>query len=196
MYKKCIKWSTVSIIALSSTIVAAGNLTEATVAFKSGNWKVLRSTDQMTDKTNCTGIYKEDYGTQLVSDSLFLPARGGVEAVTLRFGDSPAEPLRLASDMEKKVGFVIVTGTEFSKLIASNKLRYQISTLVNGIISAEIDLTGAKEALASINAGCPISEKAEAPKKLENSLCSEKLVSNMKAQGLKEAQIHSICNNN
>jgi len=196
MYKKGFKYCVIAVMALGSTIAIAGSLKDAPVAFQSGNWKILRTLDQMTDKVDCTGIYKDDYGTQLTDDSLFLPVKGGIQGVTLRFGELPAEPLRLASDMEKKVGFVVITGSDFSKLLANGKLRFQISTLVNGINSGELDLTGVNEALASIKSGCPItaqSPQSQKPTKPKVLLCNEILIARMKSQGLKEGQIQSIC---
>lgn len=95
-------------VMLIITQASAGSLKDAKTAFKSGNWKVLRSTDPMTDSTRCTGIYKENYGIQLVGDSLYVTIRGGIQSITLRFDENPPRGLRLAEKMEKDVGAVII----------------------------------------------------------------------------------------
>lgn len=56
--------ATVSLMFVGTPSVAAG-LKDATPAFKSGDWTVLRSTDPMTDKPSCNGIYKQNYEIQL-----------------------------------------------------------------------------------------------------------------------------------
>jgi hypothetical protein len=175
----------------------AQGLRDAKVAFSSGNWKVLRSTDPMKDTTNCTGIYKENYSVQLTPEKLFIGIQGGIQSVTLRFGEKPARGLRLAEDMEKKIRSVIISGSDFAELVDSDRLRYQVSTLVSGIKTDELDLTGLRAALENIRSGCPIqagtSAPAESRASLTGSLCSAVLVSRMKAQGLKDEQIFAIC---
>ena len=179
---------------------AHANLKKATVAFKSGNWKVLRDKDVMTDKTDCTGIYKDDLGIQLVKDKLFIRIIGGIESVTLRFGDEPARPLRRPTDMEKSVRVIIVDGTDFEKLRDVNRLTYQSSTLVSGIKTGEIDLTGFGPALDSIRADCPDQDatatqakEVQSNSNLAGSLCNASLVARMQKNGLKDAQILAIC---
>lgn len=143
-------------ILLSPSYGLAQNLKEAPVVFRAGNWKVLRTVDKMDDKTNCTGIYKEDYGVQLTEDTLYLKVQGGVEAVTLRFGDKPAQKLRLAKELEKKLRAVMLTDSEFDELSGSGRLLYQVNTIINSVKTNEINLTGFEETLANIRAGCPV----------------------------------------
>lgn len=192
-----------ALIALTGSAAFAG-LKDGQVAFKSGNWKVLRSIDSMKDTVDCTGIYKEQYGVQLTNDTLFVSVKGGLQSVTLRFGDKPARSLRLAEKMEKDIRSIIISGTDFSELIESDRLRIQASTLVSGIANEDFDLSGIKDALESIRANCPIqasatpATKAEKPalpvtEKASPPVCTDLLVSRMKAQGLKEKQILAIC---
>jgi hypothetical protein len=194
---------------LASLLIAAGftalsisahaNLKSATVAFTSGNWKVLRDQDTMTDKMNCTGIYRDDYGVQLTAESLYIKISGGVESVTLRFGEDQVRPLRLATEMEKKVRVIILTGTDLEQLQTVSRLRYQASTLVSGIKTGELDLKGFSQALENIKAGCPLQTPASAPSAQKNSealtgsTCNAELISRMRQQGLKDRQISSIC---
>ena len=192
-----------ALIAVTASSAFAG-LKDAQVAFKSGNWKVLRSIDQMKDTVECTGIYKENYGVQLTSGTLYVSVKGGLETITLRFGDKPARSLRLAEKMEKEIRSIVISGSDFSELLESDRLRVQASTLVSGIVNEDFDLSGMKDALENIRAGCPVqisttpkvnSEKPASPA-VENTaqpVCSDVLVARMKAQGIKEKQILSIC---
>lgn len=178
---------------------ASADLKSATVALTSGNWKVLRDKNTMTDKTDCTGIYRDDYGIQLTAESLYIRVPGGLETVTLRFGEEPARPLRLPTEMEKKVRVIILTGTDLEQLQAVSRLRYQASTLVSGIKTGDLDLTGFSSALENIRAGCPVQAPAAAttaPRSTEaltGSLCNVALINRMRQQGLKDSQIAAIC---
>jgi len=143
-------------ILLSPSYGLAQSLKDAPVVFRSGNWKVIRTVDPMKDTTTCTGIYKDDYRVQLTDGKLFIGIQGGIETVTLRFGEKPAQDLRLAKDMEKKIRSVIITDSEFSELSGSERLLYQVSTLVGSSKTNEIKLAGFEEALANIQSGCPV----------------------------------------
>ena len=139
----------------------AQSLRDATVVFRAGNWKVLRLVDPMDDTVRCTGIYKDDYRIQLSPDNLFIGIQGGIETVTLRFGDKPAQKLRLASEMEKKIRSAIITGAEFEELNGSKRLLYQVNTLISGIKTGEINLDGFDEALSNIRSGCPLKKEPQ-----------------------------------
>lgn len=169
---------------------------DAEVAFKTGNWKVLRSIDPMKDNVVCTGIFKENYGIQLTIDALYVSVKGGIQGVVLRFNDKPAKSWRIPEEIEKKIRSVIISGTDFSELIGSDRVRIQASTLVRGIANEDLDLSGIKGALESIKAGCPIQANASPTPKLDDpatSLCAEKLILRMRAHGLEESQIVAIC---
>ena len=169
---------------------------DAEVAFNSGNWKVLRSVDPMKDNVVCTGIYKENYGVQLTINTLYVSVAGGIESISIRFNDKPAKALRIPDKIEKKIRSVIISGSDFSELIGSDRLRLQASTLVKGVANEDFNLSGIRGALESIKAGCPIQANAAQMPTLDlpsASLCTDKLIQNMKAQGLEESQIAAIC---
>ena len=188
-----ITWS----LALLLVIAPAGaqSLKDATVAFSKGNWKVLRSVDPMTDKTSCTGIYNGDYGIQLTPETLFLSVTGGIESVFLRYDEQPPQRMRLATDMEKKIRSMIISGNNFNQLSTTSRLRYQATTLVSGIKTGELDLTDFNAALASIQQGCPAGAQAAESKPAANAAqgCSVELINKMKQQGLAPDKILAIC---
>lgn len=175
----------------------AQSLKDATVAFSKGNWKVLRSVDPMTDKTSCTGIYDNDYSIQLTPDTLYVSVSGGIESVLLRYDDQPPARMRLATDMEKKIRSMIISGGLFGQLSSTRRLRYQASTLVSGIKTGEIDLTDFNAALSNIQQGCPVvgtqGGDAKPASTAANGTCSVELINKMKQQGLAPEKILAIC---
>jgi hypothetical protein len=123
--------------------------------FKSGNWTVHRSKDPMTDKISCTGVYKGKSSVQLVADELFIRIPGGVRGIVLRFGEEAAMPMRLASEMEKVLNVIEISGKEFEALRSAKRLRFQALTRGAKVMEGELDLRGLGPALDSIQRGCP-----------------------------------------
>lgn len=176
---------------------SAQSLKDAAVAFSKGNWKVLRSVDPMTDKTSCTGIYNGDYSIQLTPDTLFVSISGGIESVLLRYDDQPPARMRLATEMEKKIRSMIISGNSFSQLTTAGRLRYQAATMVSGIKTGEIELTDFNAVLANIQQGCPNTGTSAAELKsapaAAGGTCSVELINKMKQQGLAPEKILAIC---
>lgn len=127
----------------------------STVTLQAGDWQVFRTPDPMSDKASCTGIYRGNFRVQLVEHKLYLGVIGGIESVTLRFGDQPAQDLRLPTQLERGVRAVIIEGAEFAALQSAPRLRYRVGTLINGLVDGDIDLTALPRVLEHIRAGCP-----------------------------------------
>ncbi|MCL7715134.1 hypothetical protein [Stenotrophomonas mori] len=189
-------------LALAALLVAcipassfAQGLKDADIALIVGNWKVLRSIDPMDDSVRCTAVHNNDYSTQLSYDTLFLGIQGGVRGVTLRFDDNPPGRLRIATEIEKRIRSVVISGRDFSQLSNSNRLRYQISTFMDGIITGDLDLDGFSAALDSIRRHCPIeySPVDSAIPTPTLTTCTADMISKMKEQGLTDEQTSSIC---
>lgn len=172
-----------------------GALATEPVVFKSGNWSVRRGTDPMTDKVSCTGIYKDQLGIQLSREELYVTIRGGIEGVTLRFDDQPAERMRLARKVEKQVSAVEISGDEFRKLLGSNRLRIEVLTLVRGIQNLDLDLTGISDAVNNIRQGCPDVLRGSSGDPLPG-LCSEKVIQRLKEKGMSAKDIEYVCSPN
>lgn len=66
---------------VGSQPITAQSLKDGQPTLKTGNWTVLQSTDAMTDKVSCTGIYKASYGIQLVQDALYVKIAGGIQSI-------------------------------------------------------------------------------------------------------------------
>jgi len=194
---KCLAINLFAVILLARGQVSqAQSLKDAQTTLKAGNWTVLRSTDTMTDKVTCTGVYRTNRGIQLSNDGLYVNIKGGIKTVTLRFGENAARPLRLPQKMERDVGAVILEGSDFADALQSNRLRLQVLTLVSGIATEDLDITGIQAAADHIKAGCPPtagSGSAPKPQSTPASLCTDQLRANLRAAGVTERQMAAAC---
>lgn len=179
-------------LAFSSLLMA--DLRSAKEVFRSGNWTIMRDQNAMSDKIDCTGIYKGDPKVQLSERDLFIQILGGIESVRLRFDDEPAQALRLGTEMEKKIHAVDIKGADFEKLLTAKRLRMAVGTLVRGISEIDLDLGGLAEAHQNIRGGCP-DTGAVTPKKsaMPLGLCPPIVTDRLKARGLTDEAIQEIC---
>lgn len=183
----------VSAFLLSHPALSARAVMDGRAVFTAGNWTLYKGKDTMTDQTTCTGVYKQDANIQLVGHALYVGVRGGVSSVTLRFGETPARPMRLAEKSEKQLDAAVLRGSEFAEALKYDRLRVQVLTLVRGLVDHDLNTAGIEDAVYMINAGCPDTAistvKVEAPQVL----CSDLLTSRMKAAGLNDTTIATIC---
>lgn len=124
-----------------------------------GNWRVVRSVNQMTDKATCTGLLQasaEFDSVQLSQDSLYIKIRGGLQGVTLRFDEQQPRKMRLATKTEKAIRSIEIMDEEFNAVQESTRLRFSVLTLVAGIVEGSLDVTGIKDAQkALVDCGPP-----------------------------------------
>lgn len=177
-----------------SSIANAG-LADAPIVFKSGEWSVHKNTDVMTDKVSCTGIYKSEYGIQLTEDKLFISVRGGLKGITLRFGNQPAEGLRLASEMEKQVDAIMIQNNDFTKALGSSRLRAQVLTVLGNMRNYDIDLNGISAAVKNIRSGCPGKPVKKTLSK-KPSLCSDTVLKRLRNKKVNANIIKYACSSN
>lgn len=181
----------------------AGNLAQMPVVFESGNWKVHRGSDSMTDKTTCTAVYKDNFGIQLSPGDLFIHVTGGMESIQLRFDDAPSNGMRQATEVEKKIGSIVISGSDFTQLMRTTRLRTSVLTMVSGVHEDDINLTGIGDAYNNIHEGCPgeaiaqraspTPSKAAAVATAPANGCSERAKVKMKIKGLSADEIEDIC---
>lgn len=148
----------------------AATLAGAPVVFESGNWKVLRTADLMSDEVVCTAIHGDDYSKQLSENGLYLTPVGGVKMYQLRFDDLPAEK-RASTLMDRMLSrhSVVLKNTskrhrKLDQALAASRLRVEVFTILQTVEQFDLDLTGIREAYANIQAGCPGDPIGEAPK--------------------------------
>jgi hypothetical protein len=176
--------------------ICAAQSSKSTVkTLTTGNWSVERGVDTMSDKIICTGFHNLSRSAQLSSDRMYVVVSGGIQSVTLRFGEKPARGLRLARKLEMDVGAIILEGAEFAEVSTTARVRVQVLTLVKGLFTQNLDTTGIDEALKHIRSGCPAptgnSKTHTAP--AIKPLCNESLTSRLKVAGVTAAQIAIAC---
>lgn len=144
-----------AVVVVASVLAAPASSSPGSVAFKSGAWSVERKLDPMTDKTVCTAYLTTDPEVQGNPRNFFVSfrERGGVESYNLRIGDAPPKGKRTATKMEQKVGAVIL-GSLVKEVYSAKRLRLQVKTLLGGLLTEDIDLTGFRESVDYIRDHC------------------------------------------
>ncbi len=132
---------------------ASDDLTQSPTILRIGNWAVHRTQDAMTDATECTGIYNNDYSIQLTAQALLISMPDGVRNVRIRFDDDATES-RLPKRTEKAVDAIDIRGGDFSRLQQSKRLRYEVQTAAGSIVNGDVDLNGVPLILGNIRSGC------------------------------------------
>jgi hypothetical protein len=191
-----------ALTACSAHAQSSASATAAKVlAMRAGPWSVMRAVDPMTDRPDCIGIYKDSYDVQLSKTSMYVRVQGGIQLVTMRFGDEAAKPGRLPTKMEKDVRAVILQPMEFEEMRAQQRLRMTVLTMVSGVQSFDINGPGIEDAIASIASDCPavaaepvrpapiaVAAPAEAP-----TACSPELKARLRQARVTETQIATAC---
>lgn len=123
--------------------------------FSSGKWHVVQKLDAMTDKKSCTALYQAAWTVQGSADSFYvsLRGRGGVSSYQLRIDDEPADELRLATKLEKQISAAELNHS-FGRIYNSKRVRLQVSTILNSLLTEDIDMNGFKESVDYIRANC------------------------------------------
>jgi hypothetical protein len=184
-------------IAFASLVICAvaahaQSLTSSPVIFRSGAWEVHRSTDAMTDASVCTAIYKNNFGVQLGENMLTIAVPDGVKNVKLRFDNIDPQAVRAASHSEFQNNRIEIAGGDFHQVIDSSRLRYQVTTAANSVVTGDIDLNGVFQTHDNVRAGCAGSAVAStnAPTTDE---CTPALRDRMSRRGIAPQDIEEIC---
>jgi len=138
---------------LDTRLLVAEEARRDPVVAKVGKWSVRVTVDSMTDSKSCTGLYNDKFDVQLNDGHLYvsLRGRGGVSGIVLRFDEEPAKPLRLPTEMEKRIDIVDIEGEDFQKILESKRLRVRVLTVLNSLVDEDISLGELKETLAVIS---------------------------------------------
>lgn len=138
-------------LAIAALMMLAINPTFATEkkkVYQAGAWQVMQTQDPMTDKIGCTGIYNGDWTVQANQNVMYvsLSGRGGVRAYTLRIGDEPADKMKLASQIEKKISAVILD-RDFERILAAKRVMVQTYTILDTVVLDDVSLDGFQGAI-------------------------------------------------
>lgn len=124
-----------------------------------GKWTVYVEKDAMSDETRCTALYDDRSQIQLSPKSLGISyrGRGGVQAYRIRLDEAPAQSLRPATDIERKVGAAVIEGAKYREVLTAQRVRVQAYTLRNMVIDEDIDLSSVGDVQRLfVQAGCAI----------------------------------------
>lgn len=121
-----------------------------------GPWHVLKDKDPMTDAVNCTAIYQGNFQVQISLQYLAigLRGRGGISGYTLRLDDRPAGDMKLASNIEKRVGAALIEGDDFAALLQAKRVRFQALTALSTLVNEDLDFRQIESVIAFL--GGPI----------------------------------------
>lgn len=124
--------------------------------FSSHAWAVDETVDGMTDKKSCTALYNGAWTVQASINKFFISmrGRGGVKGYRLRFDDDQALEMRLATEAERKLSAVILSGGDFDRVYNGKRLRVSVFTVLSDVIVEDVDLTGLRDSLDYMQANC------------------------------------------
>ena len=164
-------------------------------------WGVVQAPNS---KPPCVAAYKANPLIKFSGVAMIVPMRADTKMIVLRFGSSPvgiamfgvhpATVMRAPSAVEVKAREVVLTGTELSRAVGTDRLGVIEASaptfLVSNMTDTEIDMAGA-EAAARDAAACSIQQPP--PTTAATAMCSATLVQRMQARGLTPALIQELC---
>ncbi|MES2017344.1 MAG: hypothetical protein V4484_12705 [Pseudomonadota bacterium] len=138
-----------------TTIPVAAAPEKEVVVFRSAYWHVAQSMHAITNKKNCSAIYKDSLKIQATRNNFLVSfrGRGGVASYVLRIDDNPPDAIKLASDMEKKISAVILESS-FERIYRASRVRLGVTTALGHSMGEDIDLKGLKESVDFIRDQC------------------------------------------
>jgi hypothetical protein len=154
-YDKAARADEIAATAAPATPPAMAEKLPPGIAFKSAHWSVHQQLDAMTDKKRCTAIYNNAWKVQGSANSLYISfkGRGGVKGYKIRVDDLPADELQLATDSEKSISAVDLE-PKFERVYNAKRVRLEVVTILDSVLSEDIDLNGFRESVDYIRANC------------------------------------------
>ena len=128
---------------------------------QSGNWRIMAQEDDFSGEQSCVVVYGDDFGIRVdVNDGKgefywSLPGQDGLRAYKFRFDDNAQSELQLASDIEKQLDIVMLSGRTFDRILQSNVLRIQAVTVLSSLKYLRVDLAGITTAFNGMRTQCP-----------------------------------------
>jgi hypothetical protein len=158
-----------------------------------GGWDVYRGLDRMTDKVTCSAVYRTDPRVQMSDDALYVGMAGGIESITIRFGDQDPRKLRFPTEIERKIGAVMLEWGDFHEFQAFGRIRVQARTIAQGLQFRDVDAAGAREAVAHMKNGCLIAAGVKEIPAESPGRCTPELRARLAAAGVTAEQVRAAC---
>ncbi|WP_137279218.1 hypothetical protein [Pseudomonas rhizoryzae] len=105
-------------------------------------WSVHLSSDSMTDKKTCTAVYIKNRGVQYTFDSFAIGDLSWPTSYRYRFDDGKASPTIDTTDVERKIGAVVIMDPKFlEQLLTSKRVRIQVLANGNRQLDYDVDVS-------------------------------------------------------
>lgn len=121
-------------------------------------WVLNKSKDRMTDKISCVVSPPGKPFIQVNLGSLYISyrSRGGLQGFQYRIDDAPISRMQLPTPIEQQISAAHIRGATFDQILRSRRLRVQALTLVAGVITDDVDLSGLSAVYARMQRECQI----------------------------------------
>jgi hypothetical protein len=124
---------------------ASAQIAKEEIIFQSETWVVRRTVDQMTDKPECMGFLNSDLRFELSKGefNVDMRGRGGIRAITIRYGEESVLPQRPPTETEQGISIVNFRGRAFDHLMRVDRVRIRVLTMLGpSLVEEDLDLRG------------------------------------------------------
>jgi hypothetical protein len=144
-------------LAMAITVTAGATLGDLKIVAKEKTWELRHGKDAFSDKPSCVIIVATKPYIQITSTSFSVNyrGRGGVSSYKVRVDDEPEGTTSLPHDFEKELGTLFWQGEAFQAVMKAKRIRIQVLSVLNNIITDDIDMKGADRLLARLRELCP-----------------------------------------
>jgi hypothetical protein len=124
---------------------------------RDGEWEIRQSKDSFSDKTSCVLMPSKRPHIQITNNSLYISyrGRGGIQTYKVRVDDDPPSKTELPSSIEKGIQALGFEAAAFEEILKSKRFRVEVFTVLNNIVTDDIDIAGAKRLVTRLRTLCP-----------------------------------------
>jgi SPOR domain len=120
-----------------------------------GGWQLRRVKDTMTDKKECILSPVGKPHIQITVGDLYISyrGRGGVQGFSYRLDDGPVSKMQLATDIERQIGAVHISGDAFNHILRASRLRVETFTVLSTLLNEDLAVSGMRNLYAKMQRG-------------------------------------------
>lgn len=138
---------TIATLALVSTGASAAETTS--VAYKDKVWKTVISVNSMSDSSYCKVTSNRRKHVTASPNMLYVNTKtNGIVSYQIRYDNDPAQPIKVASTLERDTGYIMIPATSFA---GKNKARIVGQTVKGKPVFEEVDLASLSMAVKACN---------------------------------------------
>lgn len=145
------------VIVTCAGMATAQSVGDMKIVARDGEWEMRQSKDSFSDKISCVLIPTKRPHIQITNKSLSISyrGRGGIQGYEVRVDDDPPSKMELPSSIEKQAQILYFEAAVFEQILTSKRLRVQAFTVLNNIVTDDIDIAGAKSLVTRLRTLCP-----------------------------------------